>query len=185
MKIQFKFFLVLFMFVFGYGFSISSHAITTTEDGFIAGWYEVMDLPTPQEKQEIEKFALYHGVDVKPVFSKMIDDKKAWQEVFKLSRQFKKFDRKAAVYGYQLFVASIYYIDSSSQEKFAQFFEGLPQDVKQSARDFLYFQAYNSDPFLRKANERTLMKYWNLIFPNDYVFGNGNKTFNLFVTTEK
>lgn len=181
MNFRLKFILVIFVIIFGSGLNNSCLASAPeNEDSFFA-WYETMDLPTPEEKEKLEKFALSQGIDVNPVFQKMTNDRKAWEDVFRLSVKFRKFDRQAAVYGYQLYVAFVYYMEYSGEKELAGFLKNVPQDVKQSVRDFLYFQAYNADPLARKNNERVLLKYWKLIFPNDYSFANGNETFNLFI----
>jgi len=137
----------------------------------IDGFYDSMALPTPVEKMELQKMALSHGVDQDFVLKNLPEnDQKAWVGVFNLSTNFTHFDRGAEVYGYQLFTAFSYFIDSAGEAKFAKLLNDQSPRIKQRVRDFLYYEAFNSDLSIMNNNKRVLRLKLKLIFPASYIF---------------
>lgn len=144
----------------------------------IDGFYDSMALPTPAEKVELQKNAMSQGVDLDMVLKNLrANDQKAWRGVFRLSTNFTYFDRSAEVYGYQLFTAFSYFIDSASEASFAKLLNEQPPKIKQRIRDFLYYEAANSNSKVMKNNERLLRLKLALIFPASYLFASNDPFF--------
>jgi len=150
--------------------SCFAEEVPSTSDN-IKGFYDSMALPTPAEGAELQKLAISQGVDLDAFWKELPEnDQRGWGEVFKLSMQFCHFDRAAEVYGYQLFTAFVYFIDSAGEEKFAKLVNAQTPAVRQRVRDFLYYEAFNSEAEVIKNNERQLRTKLRLIFPVGYVF---------------
>lgn len=147
----------------------------------IVGFYESMELPTPAEDAELQKLAMSQGFDLDSTLKNLAeDDQHAWGEIFKLSMHFSHFDRRAEVYGYQLFTLFAYFIDEAGEAKFSKLINAQPSAIRQRVRDFLYYEAFNSNPDVMKNNERQLRKKLKLIFPADYVFAAKDPLFERF-----
>lgn len=147
----------------------------------IDGFYDSMPLPTREEKGDLQKISVSHGVDLNSVLKDLPEnDQKAWAGFFKVSMNFTHFDRAAQVYGYQLFTAFSYFIDSVGEAKFAVILNEQPLRIRQRVRDFLYYEAFNSDLKVMKNNERVLRIELKLIFPSSYVFSANDPLFGKF-----
>lgn len=147
----------------------------------IVGSYDGMALPTTAEKADLQKFAMSHGVDLDAILKELPeDDRQAWKKVFGLTMHFIRFDRSAEVYGYQLFTAFSYFIDSVGEAKFAELLDGQSSEVRQRVRDFLYYEAVNTDREVMKNNERLLRMKLKLVFPADYSFAANDPLFESF-----
>ena len=81
------------------------------------------------------------------------------------------------MYGYQLFTAFSYFIDSVGEAKFAKLIDAQQANVKQRIRDFLYYEAANADPQVMKNNERILRLKLKKIFPSGYSFASYDPVF--------
>jgi hypothetical protein len=147
----------------------------------INGAYDSMALPTTAEKADLQKFAMSHGVDLDAILKELPeDDRQAWKKVFGLTMHFTRFDRSAEVYGYRLFTAFSYFIDSVGEAKFADLIDGQSSEVRQRVRDFLYYEAVNADHEVMKNNERLLRMKLKRVFPASYSFGANDPLFESF-----
>jgi hypothetical protein len=160
---------VLTFFVFT-GAAVASFAEGDSQAQGIHGTYDDIALPTPEERAQLEQFAMSQGVDLEGTLKDLPEDPKAWGNIFEISLHFNRFDRQAEVYGYQLFTAFSYFVDGAGEARFAKMIDSQSPQVRQRVRDFLYYEAIDPSPKVTGNNERLLRLQLKLIFPASYSF---------------
>lgn len=161
---------VVMSFVFT-GAAVASSVEGDSQVDRIDGSYDHIVLPTLEERAQLEQFAMAQGVDLDGTLKALSeDDPKAWGNIFAISLRFDRFDRQAEVYGYQLFAAFSYFVDSAGEARFARMIDAQSPQVRQRIRDFLYYEAVDPSPEVTRNNERLLRMQLKLIFPPGYSF---------------
>lgn len=156
-----------------------SMAMGPTQGDDKGGAYERIGIPTSQELDDLQSFALKHGVDLDGILDEIPeDDLNAWGKVFSLSLKFDRLDRRAQIFGYKLFGAFVYYVQGCGADRFARLLDAQKPTVKQRVRDFLFYDAAAAPAEIRAHQEQKFRSIMGAVFPKAYSFGEDDDIFS-------
>ena len=130
------------------------------------------------EVDQLMKFAKTKGVDLQPEMQRIYaKDEAALARLFRLSLQFKKFNRNSRTYGQIMYSCWLKFSEAYGVDLYLKVLDRQPADVQQRVRDFLYYPLLRVPKEKRKENQEEIRKMYPRLFPADFQFGHNDPIF--------
>ena len=130
------------------------------------------------EVDQLMKFGRTKGFDLQPEMQRIyLKDEEALARLFRLSLQFKRFNRNSRTYGQIMYSCWLRFSESYGVDLYLKVLDRQPADVQQRVRDFLYYPLLRVPKEKRKENQEEIRKMYPRLFPTDFQFGRNDPIF--------
>ena len=132
----------------------------------------------PKEFDRLAAYAQKEGVDLIGDTKRAYEnDENALARVFAFSLKFETLDKNARAYGHLVYSSFLNLSEAYGMDHYSKLVASQPEAIRQRIRDFIFYDATQAPPEIRKEVEDQARKTAPILFPSDYRFGANDPIF--------